>query len=162
MPLTCSIINIMKNIDLAYIAGLFDGEGSISLAKLGHHIWSKRSDFSLLIRIHNTRKDVLNWVAQVAGGKVYTASNHPPNGFNKVYQWLITGPTGVALLIKLKPFIKIKNRQIDIAIAFQQTKERVGAKRQFRHGVPTEITQKRLALYEQLKITNRKGTTPIY
>lgn len=161
MPLTCGIINIIKNIDLAYIAGLFDGEGSISLARLGHKVWSKRSDFSLTVRIHNTRKDVLEWVSQTVGGKVYVASNHPPNGYNKVYQWLMTGPTSIKLLIQLKPFIKIKNQQIEVAIAFQQTKEIVGAKRQFRKGVPQDITEQRFALYEQLKALNRKGTTPI-
>ena len=151
----------MNDIDLAYIAGLFDGEGSITLARLQHKVWNKGSDFSLRVRIHNTRKPVLEWVAKTIGGKIYTASHYPKGGHNEVFQWLITGPSAIALLLKLKPYIKIKGPQIEIALAFQKTKEKIGDKRQFRLGVPSPISQLRFNLYEQMKEANRKGTMPI-
>jgi hypothetical protein len=162
MPLTYGRIDIMNNTDTAYIAGLFDGEGSITLARLEHKVWRKRTDFFLVVRIHNTRRPVLEWVTSTVGkGKVYTSNHHPTGGHNEVFQWHITGPSAIAFLLDVKPYIKIKNTQIELACLFQATKEKVGSKRQFRFGVPPEVSHLRFSLYEQMKAANRRGTVPI-
>ncbi len=62
----------MKDIDLAYIAGLVDGEGCIMItkenrlyteAKHGYRFW-------LQVKITNTNKAVLEWVKDLFGGSV--------------------------------------------------------------------------------------------
>lgn len=161
MPLTNDSIGIMLDIDAAYTAGLFDGEGSVCLARLSHHIWNKRQDFMLKVRISNTRKPVLDWVKQIFGGSVHVATRKPTNGHNVVYQWCIHNVQAVAFLRTVYPYLRIKGPQADVAFRFQSTKEVVGEPRRFIRGVPPEITVHRFALYEELKRLNARGTTPI-
>lgn len=53
-----------SDVELAYIAGLIDGEGSLSLNR-------NKKYFKPCMRIANTYRPVLEWVRERIGGKVY-------------------------------------------------------------------------------------------
>ena len=80
------------NTILAYVAGLFDGEGSVVSYK-GHY----------QVRIANTYKPVLEWLREVfkCGGITKTTP--------KCYDWKITRRADVVRFLKaIFPFVRIK------------------------------------------------------
>lgn len=89
---------------LGYIAGLFDGEGSIS------HTHHGDNAEGFYLRIGMTDKDVIEWLGQF-GGKVTTAPPRTPNR-KCSYHWAVTRKTDVYLLLTaLLPHLKVKREK---------------------------------------------------
>lgn len=98
----------MRCVDLAYIAGLFDGEGSITGSTVKGMY---RSSFT----ITNTNREVLDWVADTLKyGKVYVSHDYPPN--KVVYYILFYAKESRVVLPLLLPYLKIKKRQVELLI----------------------------------------------
>lgn len=94
--------------DLAYIAGFLDGEGSIC-AK-----WKKPQN-CVVVRVcfYNTNQDVLCWIAQRIGGRIYTTQ--PRLGTKLQYQLEVRMSDLRWFLRLMIPFLKIKSKQLRIA-----------------------------------------------
>jgi len=138
----------MQDTDAAYVAGLLDGEGSIVLSVRSGREWAKRSDYTLLVRIHNTCKEVLDWTVTVAGGRVYCSSR--ANRHRPMYQWTIHSVQAAEFLRLMLPYLRIKRDQALLALDFQATKEVVGQPRKYLSGRPYELNARRLAMYQEM------------
>lgn len=114
----------MNQEDAAYIAGFLDGEGSISLGR-NHYFDPKRTTvYSVLVRIGNTNKDVLDWICAVSGfGKVYTQKNSGTFKSNqKFWMFTITKKDAVGkFLSEIYPYLKVKRLQAEIALKYVET-----------------------------------------
>lgn len=149
----------LNTLDLSYIAGFFDGEGSVVLYRRKSG-WAKRLDYALLVHITNTNRGVLDWVASVVGGCVYLEKSLDPTRRRPVYRWQATkNPAGFLRLIR--PYVRLKKPQIDIALAFQETREVVGQPRRFRGGVPAAVSERREELRSALHVANRRGIVSV-
>ena len=72
--------NPMTNSDAAYIAGLFDGEGSVDFAKRKEKKRGKIYTVQrILMRIEMTDEDVLNWVHEKLGVGTVRKRNRSPS-----------------------------------------------------------------------------------
>ncbi len=88
--------------DLAYIAALLDGEGSISL-QVTHTTCSIRTHtYMLKVRITNTYKPVLDWLLLVLGGHLYAMKRYKP-GYKPSWSWEVAGADAVKVLRVLLP-----------------------------------------------------------
>ena len=112
-------MNTLATADAAYIAGLFDGEGSIGFRR-SHGTSKTHSKTSYLrLRITNTHHEVLLWVAAVVGvGKVFT---RPPSGKQRkpYHEWLLGRENVLKLLHQIFPYLRIKRLQAEIAFRFE-------------------------------------------
>ena len=144
MPLT-------KKEIIAFIAGLFEGEGSISIRNLSEKSWNKRTDYSLLVRISNTDRALLDWVVANYGGKIYKSScvNR-----KTVWAWLVSTKKAEAFLRDVMPYLICKKERAELALRFRRTKDN-GHRRWYR--IPEEISKLRESLYMKLKELNAKG-----
>lgn len=100
--------------DAAYIAGLVDGEGSVMLTE------RKAGTVHLRVAVSNTFKPVLEWLGEITGiGSVY---RHEPNKSNhKVgWSWRCHSNGAEELLRQIRPFLRIKPFQADLAINFHE------------------------------------------
>jgi len=100
--------------DLAYIAGLFDGEGSIYMGVKGARC---RIEF----QITSSNRDVLDWVAIKIGGYVYQRHVKTKNqyilSYQPVYDLRIHNHSGVKrALVVLLPYLKIKKERVKYAL----------------------------------------------
>ena len=72
--------NPMTNSDAAYIAGLFDGEGSVDFARRKEKKRGKIYTVQrILMRIEMTDEDVLNWVHEKLGVGTVRKRNRSPS-----------------------------------------------------------------------------------
>lgn len=99
--------------ELAYTAGLFDGEGCIYFNKRlkGHHIPQ------LFVTVTNTDLDVLYWLKETYGGSV---SRHTKGtlAHKESWSWAMGGnPMSRAFLGQIVPYLKIKRLKAIRAIS---------------------------------------------
>jgi len=113
----------MKKTDIAYMAGIFDGEGCIAI----HDRKYARKDGTIAthayaeINFANTNEWVVRHFLFNFGGNVYlrkkqTGSTQP------IWAWQICSKASITPLKILLPFLKIKHEQAKIALAFQTQK----------------------------------------
>ena len=115
------VANTLPDTDAAYIAGLFDGEGSINMFLNHSRKEDKRQEtYGIRICITNTYPGILEWVAQTVGfGKVY--NKRVRDGYKKAWLWFLVGSRAISFLRSVYPFLKIKKLQADVAFRYEGT-----------------------------------------
>lgn len=103
----------MVDTDLAYAAGLFDGEGSISLVRQN----SNRSH-SPQVAVASNDCEVLLWLQKRFGGSIVT--KQPRKSTHSVsYDWRLTDRRALTFLKLIRPYLVIerKIRRIDLLLS---------------------------------------------
>jgi hypothetical protein len=96
--------NVAGNkIDLAYFAGLFDGEGCISAALL------KDMSCRIQIRITMTDRPTIEWVGNTFGG--YISNLKKKAGCKPAYEWRALNQRAGFILKSALPFLKLKKEK---------------------------------------------------
>jgi hypothetical protein len=96
---------------IEYMAGFFDGEGSVMISKLGY----------LIIGVANINRKIMESIAQTFGG--YLDVQEYRKGNRKIaYYWKQTGTKAASTLEKLLPYLKQKRGAACLAIAYQKWK----------------------------------------
>ena len=148
---------LISNEDLAYIAGFIDGEGCVTLAKQVQNIRGvEYVVYYPLLNIANNYKPALDWVKETVGyGSVCKKSRDART--NRVQGWYYSAQyaKATAVLKLVRPYLKIKGKQADIAIEFQETKGIRDSK--FQGSVPVEIMAIRMGLVAQIRLLNKRG-----
>lgn len=106
----------MLSMEIQYWAGLFDGEGSITLSKRS----SKSNSRYLVLSLPNTHRPVLDLMQTDLGGKVFL--NRKPNlekGHRGTSVWKATTDEAYQILQKLYPYLVIKKDEAEVAMHFQ-------------------------------------------
>jgi hypothetical protein len=102
---------IDKN-ELAYTAGLFDGEGSISLVRS-----KKTRTHSPQVSIASNDREVLDWCQERFGGSIVTKQPRLPT-HSVSYDWRLTDRRALSFLEIIRPYLVIKRkiRRIDLLL----------------------------------------------
>ena len=102
----------MVDTELAYAAGLFDGEGSISLVRQKNNRWH-----SPQVAVASNDYEVLSWFQKRFGGSIVT--KQPRMSTHSVsYDWRLTDRRALAFLKLIRPYLVIerKIRRIDLLL----------------------------------------------
>ncbi|HET7070128.1 MAG TPA: hypothetical protein VFI40_04845 [Nocardioides sp.] len=93
---------------LPYLAGFFDGEGSIHIGRRGG------------LQVNCAQRDMvpLQLLAVRFGGRVMTQAR---GNKNPVSYWVIYGAAAARALEALKPYLIVKRAQAEVAITYQKT-----------------------------------------
>lgn len=112
----------MTDIDKAYIAGLFDGEGCICIALKKTNM--KYPRVILLVTIANTNKDVLLWCKEVIGNGSVNL-NYEVKGENRkpCSLFSISYKPAMLFLKDILPFLKIKKERANLAVKFVEERD---------------------------------------
>jgi len=117
-----------RNEQLAYIAGFFDGEGSITIHQNGGKApRGKSPNHMLQVSIGNTNPLVLRWLHEEFGGS-YCLRRRPSERHRTCHQWIVRAHEALVFLIAIEPFLKMKKEQCNVALEFQSRKKRQGPK----------------------------------
>jgi len=113
--------------DIIYIAGLFDGEGHITISKNVYKNKKWNPAYYLSIGITNTDKQILEWIKVIVGtGRVRLNSKAKTIGNSQnCYSWLATAKQAKFVLELLYPFLKIKKDRAMLGIEFQKRMKRI-------------------------------------
>ena len=103
----------MKRTDLAYIAGIVDGEGSISISRYG----GKRNSSYCRLTVTNTSEWLIRWLQFSLGGSV-SVYKRKEESHKIAYNWYLNEHLTLDALKLILPYLRIKRPQAEIAIQF--------------------------------------------
>lgn len=134
--------------EITWMAGFFDGEGSIGL---GLDINGKYKSYGLCIQLGNTNSIAVQIYQEFFGGEI--CIYEPPNPrWSTVYHWICPANAHENFLDTLGTFVVIKQPQFVLARQFLRTKEI----REWpdKRRVPVEILAERERIYQEFKKYN--------
>ena len=100
--------------ELAYAAGIIDGEGCICLMR-DTSKKNGRTKYTLSVQVVMTNKCVVEYLRHTFGGLI-REDDGSKKGYSKVYYWGVrTRQVGI-LLKKILPFLRGKRKQAELAI----------------------------------------------
>lgn len=149
-------INKLSYEDSCYVAGLFDGEGTITLTKVSRTSkgeLGKSPSFVLRARIRMTDKNIIDWLRITIGGRYYfyTASKKPNQ--KPCHEWNVAGINAMSFLRDIYPYLKVKRLQADVAFRFGETIVTKG----YHIRLSPEIMDRRQGLRAEMNILNKRG-----
>ncbi len=138
----------MTDLDLAYTAGIIDGEGCIYIRVSDRPIPNKiRTTFyGLVVEVKNTDSRMIDFLYERYNGLRKIERRETERG-KKVYCWVITGKRAVVFLESIYPFLVCKKDQVDIAVRFRKT----FGKSYNNTGTPPDVLKIRIECYNELK-----------
>ena len=159
-----------KVLDIVYTAGLIDGEGSIIISKARRNNPKyKCPHYILMVTCTNTDEDIIQWMYDNFGAsKVVRKRQHDHPYWKDAYEWNISANKALVFLKLIETYIRIKKKQIKLAIHFQENKMK---KRKFvtsgvvnGHTLSPETIAQREKAYQEMHFLNtgnnyRRGKT---
>lgn len=142
----------------AYLAGIVDGEGTISL----HSVYKGPEYCFPFVQISNTNHKLEQWVKErVDIPYGYYEYNRNPNKQKPCFLFQFRGSNAVTLLKMILPYLVLKREQADIVLDTWEGSARWnGSKRGHwcsKYPMPPEIKEKRTQALRNVQALNRKG-----
>lgn len=119
----------MLKIDLAYAAGIVDGEGCVSLTRCNRSDVASGYVNVLKVAVAMTTPSIPTWLHTTFGGSL-TKKKASYNNHRDVYTWMVQSNQAQIFLEQLTPHLKLKAHQAKLGVQFQQLKSTGGYKRQ--------------------------------
>ncbi len=104
---------------LPYVAGLMDGEGSITIgiSKPSKKKQLKSPSHWLQVGITNTNRELIGWLYEKFGGHISDNSHSPSRKKQRpCWAWRVMSNEAKDFLVSLYPYLRVKKRQAELAI----------------------------------------------
>jgi len=98
----------MRKTDLAYVAGLIDGEGCI-----GAQLHKSKDCSMIFIKVGMADRECVEFLQFLFGGKIYQEKIKRKN---TIYVWALYGMKAWEILKEIKPYLILKRSRAEIAI----------------------------------------------
>jgi len=150
--------------EIAYIAGIFDGEGSVSLVK-SHAARTRGRYIYPLVRIANTDEALINWLEKKIpfGHRLYTSYRN--GSYKKVHHFGCACGEAIEFLRLILPYLIIKHKRAKLLLNYwaENEKARLDAGGYFgnHHPIPDWLMERRNAVAKELARLNQKGRVSI-
>ncbi len=132
--------------DYAYLAGLFDGEGTVE-ARYNTNRKHRAPDWTARIMIYNTDGDLMSWLQETFGGTVVTsAKTVRPLARRDLYTWRLSAKKGQEILIEMLPHLRVKFDQVEMLLQLVNLMGKPGCQR-----VPEDVMEQRLLLVDSIR-----------
>jgi len=158
----------MKKTDLAWAAGIVDGEGSIFIQKVncvgkvypGAKTKTRRErspSYTLRLSVRMTHKPTIEKLAEIFDGQCLEIKRRTVKG-KIVYGWSVCSHKTLEILELLFPYCVTKKEQIKLAYRFMKIPRFQGGRGKG-STLPKEITEKRDSCYLEMSELNHGGTS---
>lgn len=136
---------------LAYLAGLVDGEGTITA-----YYDSKSHSYKCDFQIYNTNLELMVWLKRRFGGDFYPLNRKKQGNHKQCYSWKPSRENISPLLRLMLPNLVVKKTQAKLLLEFRKTlrKKNYGAHFELHKGT----TKKRKRIMATLQQLNKRGT----
>jgi hypothetical protein len=110
----------MHEWELGYMAGLIDGEGSISIGRAPACGNQKHDTYKLVLQVYMSTEEPLNTVVKWFGGKVEVLPIQTERFGQNIpgRQWRANGRKAIDILKMVRPYLILKRPQADLAIEY--------------------------------------------
>ena len=109
--------------EIAYLAGIIDGEGSIYIGNFSSNPKTGNKYYQTNMEVTNTEKSLIDWLHSTFGGHInaYTAKQTPKNSRKAVWRWIASGERMTHLCEMILPFLICKVPQANIMLKMRST-----------------------------------------
>jgi len=139
---------MLTETDKAYLAGFFDGDGCVFIAKM-KLAGRPNPAYCLHAQYAQKERSILErWQAKVGMGKIY---DRKYGG----HEWVMTGQNAETFLALVLPYLDLKRAEAEIGLKFRKTQHGKSS----RHIVPAPVIELREQYHQMIKVAkhNRGG-----
>jgi len=139
----------MNKIKLSYLAGIIDGEGSISIEIQSKSIRHNRKCdyYSLRLLVVNTNLTLLKWIQSNFGGTIRARKSLPNR--RQCYRWNLFSHKAAEVLSACEPYMIVKKAHVEVFIKFASTMNKANVR------LSDELLSYRKELYLEMKRINK-------
>src|SRR5215471_7324079 len=144
---------MLTETEIAYIAGVLDSDGWMSLNDNGYVV-------TFNCGIVSTHKDVLDWICSEFGGTVRTHSrpkSRKGKNWTQTWSYIPLSDSIKPFLEATRPYLRMKPRQCDILLEFLDTRAKRGPGN---YRTPPEVITRRNELLIEVRKLNQVGKQP--
>ena len=106
--------------EIAYAAGLFDGEGMVRIARFAKPN-SAHIRYQVIVMIGMTHEGIIRQLPENFTGSVHCNDHSKRNKKHRPqWCWYVSSQKAATFLRKIRPFLVVKAEEADIALALQQ------------------------------------------
>lgn len=136
----------LRQDELAYIAGIFDGEGCLKLNV------KKSGEATIRVEVTNTCESLIQYLHNRVGlGSVYVKP--ATSRWRQTFWWIVCSREAVAVLRQVRPWLRVKAAQADVIITYAE-EERARIAATGRH-LTQDIRDKRRDVSAKLSLLKR-------
>lgn len=148
----------MTNEELSYLAGIVDGEGTISLTSGTN----KPEHGRPFVQVANTNYKLAEWIKDKVKIKAgfFEYDRHPETQKPSfLFQW--RGSNGAELLRLLVPFLVLKREQAELVLALWEGEEAWNKNKRGKwcsnNPMPEDLKDRRIKTFVKIRMLNKKG-----
>ncbi len=142
----------MNKTDLAYIAGIVDGEGTIRAAPRR----TEGNGCRMEVSVTSTTEWLCRWLKFNFGGCLVKRKNYNPLRHKQSWDWILGANKAKEFLYLIYPYLRIKKAQAELVIALQERIDKRKYKKGRRRLTSIDV-EKDSAVIEAVRILNHKG-----
>ena len=138
---------------IAYLAGIIDGEGCFYLGRVKQGKYGNGYQWHSMLKVTSCDESLIIWLEKTFGGSKDSRYRYTSNlAFTRpVYNWQATGEMLDYVLPLIDPYLIIKKRQCDVMKRYRITSKNIGSQR-----LSEEISQKRFELLCEMRNLNSR------
>jgi hypothetical protein len=145
--------------DLIYLAGLVDGEGTITALRQTR-VQTGNESIHCRVIVANTYEPLMEWLANTFGGKLSAPHKTRSPLHKPVLTWYVGSTQAVLLCQHLVPYLKVKRRQAEIVIALSTLGYERSGNRRGRYVLPATRAARAPLLAEMRQLNYRGVPAP--
>ncbi len=108
--------------DLAWAAGIIDGEGSIFIMKQQRKDRERGHNYILRISVQSTDPYMTKELGKLfPDGAIFSQDRYKSENWSDTLKWQVNGRRAVNVLKQILPFMRVKQDQAKMAVDFQET-----------------------------------------
>lgn len=105
----------MNDLELAYLAGFFDADGCVCIARKKAQDYKRGVSFRLIVEVSQKQRKILETFREFWGGSILVGK--------RCDRWLAYSTHALTMLQDLMPYLRMKKSEAEIALAFQEEKQ---------------------------------------
>ena len=155
----------MRDVELAWMAGIFDGEGCISIGHVSPNVRNdlKNPSYRLTVKVTMGHEPTIRRVAEIVG--VGTVHRHQARSIaaNESWSWVAMARNAEMAIVLLRPWLLTKADEADVALEFMRLPDVKRGGKGGSQPIDRGLLERKHELYlrcAQLKPRNRFRKTP--
>ena len=153
----------VSEVDVAYAAGIIDGEGTIGITELlpndrvrpnGTRV-RKSVQHRIYVAVSMTDPTVPMWLHATFGGNIQYVPSRNPARHKPSTRWSMSSERAAVFCTTVMPYLRVKRQQAGLAVEFYR--KHLGRTFQGSSGVPVSEVAARHSFVERINDLNRRG-----
>lgn len=137
----------MKETDKAYLAGIIDGEGTISINREGNA-------YMPVLSVSSNNVDVLHFIKSLVNGGSLCKKRKYKECHNQSYVYKLVYDKALKLVEEVMPYLIIKKEHAKLLMSYKQSTVRNGR-------YSEDVWAKKMALVNNIRKLNFRGTNKV-